>query len=103
MSDPAQTTKDDLEKYKFVSTGPAKSDIAIKVTNPDGTDIGGGGSSNPFAPPAGTMSFTVAYPTSFQTVYSFWSGPGGSGTLLQTVTLNFATAQTPDLTSGEVA
>lgn len=47
MSDPIQTSIDDLEKYKYVSTGPAKSDVAIKVTNPDGTNIstGGGGGS----------------------------------------------------------
>jgi len=102
MSNPANTTRDDLEKYKFVSTGAAKDEITIKVTNADGSPITVG-ASNPFAPPFGTVSFTVTWSVG-NTIcdYKFYDGPGGSGTLLQTVTLTYSVAQTPDLTGGDI-
>lgn len=37
------TTLVDKENNKFVSTGPGPLDYAVKVTNPDGTPISGGG------------------------------------------------------------
>lgn len=57
---------------------------------------------NPFAAPPDALSFVVTYPTVLQTVYKFYDGNGGTGTLLKTVTLNFSTAQTPGLTGGDI-
>lgn len=57
---------------------------------------------NPFAPPSTAVSFTVTWPTTVQAVYRFYSGAGGTGTLLKTVTINFTVAQTPDVLSGDI-
>ena len=75
-------------------------ETTIAVVNADGSSLAG---TNPFAPPSGTASFTVTWSVG-NTVcdYKFYDGPGGSGTLLQTVTLTYSVAQTPDLTGGEI-
>ncbi len=67
------------------------------ATTTSGTAVLKVTSVNPF----NSRSFTVTWPTTVQAVYRFYSGASATGTLLKTITLNFATAQTPDLTSGE--
>ena len=69
-----------------------------------GSALGTSGSTGPFAPPPDTLSFTVTW-TVGNTVceYKFYSGPGGTGTLLKTVKLTYISPQVVDLVSGEVS
>lgn len=57
---------------------------------------------NSFAPPNGTDSFTVTYPSATQEVYQFRSG-GIGGTILKTVTLNYTDATKTALTNGVIS
>lgn len=73
---------------------------AFAIVNPDGSQVGT--ASNPFAPPTDAMSFTVTY-NSTTDVYEFYDGPGGTGTLLQTVTLTYSNPSKNVLIGGDVA
>lgn len=91
MSDPLLTSIADLEKNKFVSTGPLKTDVAVKVTNPDGSLVA---PISFFSLPYDAI--TVTYPSATQEVYTSRTG-GISGTSVQVLTVNYTDATKANL------
>lgn len=96
MTGPISNNVLDREIDKFVESPTRANKTAVEVFVGNGGEISGGLL-------AGVVYDygTVAYPTTTKEIYSFYSG-GVGGTLVATVTLNYADSQKENLSTFEV-